>query len=72
MIASAWAVLRFEILTLLRTREAYTFGLLPAAFVLPVGLAVSLLVATFTLADGVVAVPLEEPAGFELVAALDD
>jgi hypothetical protein len=52
------ALLRHELLTLLRTRETYTFGVLPAVGLIPASLVVTLLVLSFRDFD-VLAVPAD-------------
>lgn len=60
-------LIRFELLTLLRTREVYTFALLPAALIVPLGVFTSMLVLSFSASTRVATVP--GPAGLDLKEA---
>lgn len=63
-------VLRLEALSLLRTREVYTFGILPAVFLVPVGLGLGLGIASFFPGSDVLAIPVEDPDGIALTERL--
>ncbi len=61
--------LRLELLSLLRMREAYTFGVLPAVLVVPVSIAITMVVLSF-MGQPTLAIPLEDPNGISLEEAL--
>ena len=72
MIPAFAIALRIELIGLLRMRETYTFGLLPALLFVPVVLGFVVLVISF-IGDPVLALPAEDPVGIALPEdALDD
>lgn len=71
MIQVFWIALRTEIMSLLRMQETYTFGLLPALLVVPVGLGITVIGLSF-FGDDTLAIPLEDPPGVDLQEVLED
>ena len=71
MIRTLAVVTRLELLTLLRTHETYTFGILPALVGPPLIFALSALVISF-IGHPTLAVPLDDPPGLAVEEVLED
>ncbi|NCG19414.1 MAG: hypothetical protein GWP91_10435, partial [Rhodobacterales bacterium] len=62
--------LRLELLSILRMRETYTFGILPAVLAVPVTAALVLVAMSFT-SENTLAIPQDDPAGLDVERLLE-
>ena len=62
--------LRLELMSILRMRETYTFGILPAVLAVPVTAALVLVAMSFT-SENTLAIPQDDPAGLDVERLLE-